>query len=96
VASGSRHGDGARGRVEEEARHEAAACDWLHGSPVLVAASRAGACNGAERGKEEKSDFTSSMGHNGEGIRVTRRLEAVGGARGRGQTVGRGGHQGWQ
>jgi hypothetical protein len=35
-----------------------------------------------ERGKEEESDFASSMGHSGEGIRVTGRLEAVGGARG--------------
>jgi hypothetical protein len=36
-----------------------------------------------ERGKEEESDFSSSMGHSGEGIRVTGRLEAVGGACGR-------------
>jgi hypothetical protein len=35
--------------------------------------------------KEEESDFTSSIGHNGEGIRVTGRLEAVGGARGFGK-----------
>jgi hypothetical protein len=36
-----------------------------------------------ERGKEQESDFTSSMGHSSEGIRVTGQLEAVGGARGR-------------
>jgi hypothetical protein len=30
-----------------------------------------------ERRKEEESDFASSMGHNGDGIRVTRRLEVV-------------------
>jgi hypothetical protein len=36
-----------------------------------------------EQGKEEESDFSSSMGHSGEGIRVTGRLEAVGGAYGR-------------
>jgi hypothetical protein len=38
-----------------------------------------------KRGKEEESDFTSSMGHNGEGIRVIRRLEVVGDARRRGK-----------
>jgi hypothetical protein len=38
-----------------------------------------------ERGKEEERDFTSSMGHNGEGIRVTGWLEAVGDARGHGK-----------
>jgi hypothetical protein len=36
-----------------------------------------------ERGKVEESDFASSMGHNGEGIRVIGRLEALGNARGR-------------
>jgi hypothetical protein len=30
-----------------------------------------------ERRKEEESDFASSMGHSGEGIRVTGRLEAA-------------------
>jgi hypothetical protein len=38
-----------------------------------------------KRGKEEESDFTSSMGHSGEGIRVIRRLEAVGDTRRRGK-----------
>jgi hypothetical protein len=38
-----------------------------------------------DRGKEEESDFASSMGHSGEGIRVTGQLEAVGGARGHGK-----------
>jgi hypothetical protein len=54
--------------------------------------SAATAASGAEervrarkQGKEEESDFTSSMGHNGEGIRVIRRLEAVGDARRRGK-----------
>jgi hypothetical protein len=70
---------------------------------VVVAASGAGARDGAERGKEEKSDFTLLMGHIGKGIRVTGRLEAVGSARGRdglnrgcGQTVGGGGWWGRQ
>jgi hypothetical protein len=35
-----------------------------------------------EWGKEEESDFASSIGHGGEGIRVIRRLEAVGNAHG--------------
>jgi hypothetical protein len=30
-----------------------------------------------ERGKEEETDFTSSMGHRGEGIKVAGRLEVV-------------------
>jgi hypothetical protein len=51
--------------------------------------SRAGARDGVERGREEQSDFASSMGHSGEGIRVTGWLEAVGGAHGRG-SVNRG------
>jgi hypothetical protein len=38
-----------------------------------------------ERGKEEESDFASSMGHNIEGIRVSKWLEVVGGACGRGK-----------
>jgi hypothetical protein len=38
-----------------------------------------------DRGKEEESNFASSMGHSGEGIRVIGQLEAVGGACGRGK-----------
>jgi hypothetical protein len=70
---------------------------------VVLAASGAGERDGAKRGKIEKRDFASSMGHSGKGIRVTEQLEAVGGARGRGgvnyghsQTVGRGGRRGRQ
>jgi hypothetical protein len=54
----------------------------------LAAATASGAeeqVRARERGKEEESDFTLSMGHNGKGIRVTRRLEAVGSARGHGK-----------
>jgi hypothetical protein len=83
VANGSQLGDGARGCTEEEARHEAVARYWRHRSPAVVAASGAGARDGVERGKEEESDFASSMDHNGKGIRVTGRLEVVGSARGR-------------
>jgi hypothetical protein len=60
---------------------------------VVVAASGAGAHDEEEWAKEEKSDFASSMGHNGEGIRVTVQLEAAGGARGRGGGGGRWGRQ---
>jgi hypothetical protein len=103
AATGSWLGYGARGCAEEEARREAVACDWCHGSPVVVAASRVGASDGAEQEKDDESDFTSSMGHSGEGIRVIGWLEAVGRARGRdsvnrgrGQTVGGGGRRGRQ
>jgi hypothetical protein len=62
-----------------------------------------GAGKSEKAGKEEESDLASSMGHSGEGIRVTGRLEAMGIARerdgvnrGRGQTVGGGGRRGRQ
>jgi hypothetical protein len=48
-AGGSRLGNGARGRAEEEARREGAARDWRHSSQAAVAASGVGACDGVER-----------------------------------------------
>jgi hypothetical protein len=54
----------------------------------LAAATASGAeerVRAREWGKEEESDFALSMGHSGEGITVTRRLEAVGGACGHGK-----------
>jgi hypothetical protein len=78
-----------------------------HGMALLIgcgSSKRSGGAGESERaGKEEESDFTSSMGHSGEGIRVTWRLEAMGIVherdgvnRGCGQTVGGGGRRGRQ
>jgi hypothetical protein len=66
VTASSRLGDGACGRMKEEARHEAAAHDWWHGSPVAVATSGAGARDGAKREgvhEEEKRYFSFVEGY---------------------------------
>jgi hypothetical protein len=56
-----------------------------HGMALLIGCSsskRSGGAGKSEKaGKEKESDFASSMGHSGEGIRVTGRLEARGIAR---------------
>jgi hypothetical protein len=52
--------------VGEEARREAAAHDWRHGSPAMVAASGVGACDGVERERvheEEKRSFSFVEGY---------------------------------
>jgi hypothetical protein len=50
---------------------------WSGTSTVATASGAEKRVRARERRKEEESDFASSLGHSGEGIRVTRQLEAA-------------------
>jgi hypothetical protein len=54
---------------------------WFVGSSNSKRSRGASKSERAGKGRGERLRFT--MGHNGEGIRVTRRLQVVGGAHGR-------------